>query len=271
MPFKTLKISDRISLIQETGVANFMRCNIWHVRGRDFDLVVDTGMGLSPLKNWLGNETDRPIKAIVTHSHFDHSGSLHEFDCRLGHHLEASILAAPNNQATAFSGSWAEIEIVDTNRHPEYSASTYCVTPAPLTGYLDEGDVLDLGDRAYQILHLPGHSPGSIGLWDIKERTLFSGDAVYDGELLDTVYHSDPMIYRQTLRRLVELDAETFHAGHYPSFGKSQLNRLVRDYLAGNNSITDVNEWYVRCRDTLGDIYSDQDWDGFLKLQQQVS
>ena len=38
MPFTTLRLTDRISLIQETGVANFMRCNIWHVRGREFDL-----------------------------------------------------------------------------------------------------------------------------------------------------------------------------------------------------------------------------------------
>ena len=53
MPFTTLRLSDRISLIQETGVANVLRCNIWHVRGRDYDLVIDTGMGLGPLKDWV--------------------------------------------------------------------------------------------------------------------------------------------------------------------------------------------------------------------------
>ncbi|MGA1181554.1 MAG: MBL fold metallo-hydrolase, partial [Marivivens sp.] len=73
MPFTTLRLTDRISLIQETGVANFMRCNIWHVRGREFDLVIDTGMGVSPLKDWILRESDRPLKAIVTHCHFDHS------------------------------------------------------------------------------------------------------------------------------------------------------------------------------------------------------
>ena len=45
-----IKIDDGISCIQETGVANFMRCNIWHVKGRDFDLIIDTGMGINPLK-----------------------------------------------------------------------------------------------------------------------------------------------------------------------------------------------------------------------------
>ena len=50
---------------------------------------------------------------------------------------------------------------------------------------IGEGDVIDLGDRAFEVLHLPGHSPGSIGLWDPAAGTLFSGDAIYDGPLLE--------------------------------------------------------------------------------------
>ena len=44
MSYKTFQISDGISLIQETHVANFMRCNIWHIKGQEFDLIIDTGM-----------------------------------------------------------------------------------------------------------------------------------------------------------------------------------------------------------------------------------
>jgi len=260
MPFKTFQISDGISLVQETGVANFLRCNIWHVKGRDFDLVIDTGMGLGRLKNWVMRDTEKPIKAIVTHCHFDHAGSLHEFDCRLGHKSESHILAAPTNQAVCFAGNWAEIEIIDPKAHPDHSAQTYHITPAPLTGYLDEGDVVDLGDRAFQVLHLPGHSPGSIGLWDIKAKTLFSGDAVYDGELLDTVYHSDRAVYRQTLHRLQHLDVDVFHGGHYPSFGHDRLMALTQDYLAGQNAITDILDWYNSEQAKSANIYGDQDW-----------
>ena len=237
-----------------------MRCNIWHVRGRDYDLVIDTGMGLSPLKDWIMRETDRPVKAIMTHSHFDHAGSLHEFDCRLGHKAEAGIIANPTPDTVVYSGDWPKIEIVDPKAHPDYTAESYSITPVPLTGYLDEGDVLDLGDRAYQILHLPGHSPGSIALWDVKAKTLFSGDAVYDGELLDNLYHSDPEIYLRTLHRLKELDAEVFHAGHYPSFGKARLDELVDRYLTGHNTITDVRAWYEENRATNPDMFADQDW-----------
>lgn len=258
--FWTYRVADGITLIQERGVANFMRCNIWHVRGRDCDLVIDTGMGLSPLKAHISGQTEKPLKAIVTHCHFDHSGGLHEFDCRLGHAAEADILANPANKAVVYSGDWPKIEIVDTTLHTGFSPATYSITPAPLTGYLDEGDVLDLGDRAFQVLHVPGHSPGSIALWDIKSKTLFSGDAVYDGELLDNLYHSDPSIYRKTLERLLELDAEVFHAGHFPSFGKNRLKEMIDEYLSGTNTITDVRAWYEGEKLRNPDIFADQDW-----------
>ena len=49
MSLMTVPVAPGVSCIQETGVANFMRCNIWHVQGRDCDLVIDTGMRLNPL------------------------------------------------------------------------------------------------------------------------------------------------------------------------------------------------------------------------------
>ena len=244
MPFVNFRISDGITLMQETGVAHFMRCNIWLVEGRDFNLVVDTGMGLDSLSAWIGRETDRPIKAVTTHSHFDHAAGFHEFEFRLGHPAEADVLAAPTQDATVYTGAWKQITIVDPKAHPDFDPETFTVTPAPLTGILDEGDVLDLGNRAFRILHLPGHSPGSIGLWDMREKILFSGDALYDGELLDTLYHSDPDTYRETLIRIRSLDVEAFHAGHFASFGRDRMQELVADYLEGRNTITDVIDWY---------------------------
>lgn len=262
MVYKVWTISDRVSLIQETGVANFMRCNIWHIRGRDYDLVVDTGMGLDPLKHWVMQQTDRPIKAIVTHSHFDHSGCLHEFEVRLGHRLEADILANPTNSGMVYDGPWTRIEIVDQKQHPVYSPQTYQVKAAPLTGYLDEGDVLDLGDVAYQILHLPGHSPGSIGLWDLKSKTLFCGDALYDGELLDNLYHSDKGTYLETLQRIELLGPDIFHAGHFPSFGPERMASIINAYRGGGNVLGDVERWYQDNISGLKDIYADQNWQG---------
>jgi len=264
VPYKRFQLSSRVTLIQESGVANFMRCNIWHVKGRDYDLVIDTGMGLDPLKQWILEDTGKPIKAIVTHCHFDHSGCLHEFDVRLGHPAEADILANPTNQSVVYDGVWTRIAIVDLAQHPEYSAETYSIKPAPLTGYLDEGDVLDLGDCAYQILHLPGHSPGSIGLWDNTNKVLFSGDAIYDGELLDTLYHSDKETYLKTLERIESLNAKVFHAGHFPSFGPATMKQIIADYRKGENSLTDVLSWFEAQQKLSVNNFADQDWSGFV-------
>src|SRR5690606_27976412 len=68
--------------------------------------------------------------------------------------------------------------------HAGFELERFTLQSAPLTATVDDGDVIDLGDRAFEVLHLPGHSPGSIGLYERATRTLFSGDAVYDGPLL---------------------------------------------------------------------------------------
>jgi len=267
--YKRFKFDNDVTLIQETGVANFMRCNIWHVKGRNFDLVVDTGMGLDPLKRWIMQDTDRPIKAVVTHSHFDHSGCLHEFDVRMGHRAESEVLANPTNSSTVFDGAWTRIGIIDLKQHPDFTADTYSIRAAPLTHFIDEGDVIDLGSKVFQVLHLPGHSPGSIGLWNLKSKTLFSGDALYDGELLDSLYHSDKQVYMQTLERIESLGVEVFHAGHYPSFGSRRMLSIIDSYRKGKNSLDDVEHWFESNKSKLGDIFADQDWRGLLNNQQR--
>ena len=260
MYYKIFKISEGISLIQEIYVANFMRCNIWHVRGKEFDLIIDTGMGLSSLKKFIIDEIDKPIISVITHSHFDHCGSLHEFENRLGHKSEAKIIQNMRNEDIVFSGAWKEIQIIDKVKFPNYEGNTFHVTPTTLTGFLDEGDVIDLGNRTFKILHLPGHSPGSIGLLDTKSKELFSGDALYDGELLDEFYHSDKTLFKKTLNRLKNLDVEIFHGGHFPSFNKKRAHKIIETYLSGSNTIKDVSKWFKDSQSKGKQIFSNQNW-----------
>jgi glyoxylase-like metal-dependent hydrolase (beta-lactamase superfamily II) len=83
----------------------------------------------------------------------------------------------------------------------------------------------------FEILHLPGHSPGSMGLWEASSGTLFSGDAIYDGPLLDELPGSDIETYVRTMRRLAKLPARIVHAGHDPSFDGARLRELAQEYL----------------------------------------
>ena len=100
---------------------------------------------------------------------------------------------------------------------------------------LDDGDVVDIGDRAFEVLHLPGHSPGSIGLWEAATGILFSGDAVYDGPLLDELDGSDIDDYVATMYRLRELPVTVVHGGHEPSFGHDRLVELCDAYIAARH------------------------------------
>ena len=115
--------------------------------------------------------------------------------------------------------------------HGDFNLSQFKCPAAPATRLVQEGDVIDLGDRVFEILHLPGHSPGSIGLWEAATQILFSGDAVYDGPLLDEIPGSDIPDYLQTMRRLETLPARVVHAGHDPSFDGARLRQLARAYL----------------------------------------
>ena len=103
---------------------------------------------------------------------------------------------------------------------------------APATRILEDGDVVDTGDRAFEVLHLPGHSPGSIGLWEASTGILFSGDAVYDGPLLDELEGSNIDDYVKTMERLRDLPVTVVHGGHEASFDRDRLVEICDDYLA---------------------------------------
>jgi glyoxylase-like metal-dependent hydrolase (beta-lactamase superfamily II) len=121
--------------------------------------------------------------------------------------------------------------LLEARPSEEFDPSVFAPTPCRATRALHDGDVIDLGDRRFEVLALPGHSPGGIGLWDVETGTLFSGDTVYDDELLDSLPGGDRATYRHTLRRLRDLPVEVVHAGHEPSFGRARLIEICDDYL----------------------------------------
>ena len=244
--FERKSLGDGITWLTEPHVHPLLRCNIWHVRGRDRDLLVDTGLGAASLRDELQDLVDRPLVAVATHVHYDHVGSLHEFEDARIHRLEAAQMAdyrefqwlrrddLPGNWLDGLAAIGMAVEseyLIDAVPDASFDPDTYRV-PSASAATLEEGDDIDLGDRRFEVLHLPGHSPGSIGLWDAQGETLFSGDAIYDGPLLDDLPGSDVTAYVSTMKRLRELPARAVHGGHEPSFGRERLIELVDAYLA---------------------------------------
>lgn len=219
------------TMLTEPFVHEYMRANIWHVRGRDLDLLVDTGMGICPLAPEIDTPRGKPLLAVATHIHLDHVGSLHEFAERAGPAQSAGEFGRMGDAAT-YAHEFRVLEgAVSRLPRPGWRAADYRIEPAPLTRILDEGDIIDLGDRRFRVLHLPGHSPDSIGLFDETDGTFFSGDAIYDDTLLDDLPDSDRGAYRRTMERLLELPIRIGHGGHGPSFSQRRMREIATGYL----------------------------------------
>ncbi len=228
--FEAVPLGVGITLIHEPWVKPFFRCNMWHVRGRDADFLLDSGLGVFPLRDAIARLAERAPICVASHTHFDHIGGHHEFGCRCVHEAESDILASPRNDLTLAS-RYATDAMFDAL--PEgWDSAAYAIKPAPATRVLANGDIIDLGDRAFEIIHTPGHSPGGIALWEKATGVLLSGDVIYDGPLITDSYHADLSDYDQSLSRLAALPVAVVHGGHFPSFGRARLHQLIDDYKA---------------------------------------
>ena len=229
--FKTEQLGAGVVRITEPFVHSFYRANFYRIAGRDFDIQLDFGVGVQSLSR-MSPPQGHPAFAIATHAHVDHVGSFHEYQRRGGHRLEAHTFAAMDDAGTVESWFRSQELAVERLPSPGWSMSDYRLMPAPLTELLDEGDVIDLGNRAFRILHLPGQSPGSIALLDEHNGEFFSGDAIYDDNLVDDVPGADVGVYLGTMQRLTDLDIAIGHGGHGPSFDKARMQEIVAGYIA---------------------------------------
>jgi glyoxylase-like metal-dependent hydrolase (beta-lactamase superfamily II) len=237
--FRISPVSPELTLVSEPHVHELVSANVWLVRGQERDLVVDAGLGIASLRGALAPVLlDRDPVLVLTHAHLDHMGSAHEFTACLAHPDEAVGDPPPGSLFGPVLGGELGLDealpplLISALPYPGYDPARYRLRPAVVTGSLLDGDVVDPGGRPLTVLHLPGHSPGSIALFDPADGTLFSGDVVYDdGELLDSLIGSDAAQYRSSLRRLRSLPIRVVRPGHGPSFGRRRLHAIIDRYL----------------------------------------
>ncbi len=228
--YSVCRLDDDVSYICEPHIQEFYRCNIWHVRGRDRDMLVDSGMGVVSLREWVPLVTERELIAVASHTHFDHIGCHHEFECRAVHSAEADLLADPTRENT-LADPYVTDDIFDALPPEPYCSKCYAVKRAPATRLLEDGDMVDLGDRQFEIIHTPGHSPGGIALYEKTTEILFSGDILYDGPLIEDTYHSNANDYHASMERLLRLKVRLVHGGHFPSFSGERYRELITGWL----------------------------------------
>ena len=240
--------------ITEPHCAAPMRANAYLVRGDDRDLLVDSGMGIGQLRAALPLTPGKPLTLFTTHSHVDHIGGHHDFpECEiLVHASEAADLRAPpvptglgydhfDPQARAdltLMGFRTDGLMIDALPRPGYRPDRYRCQGVEPTRLVDEGDALDIGGRRFAILHLPGHSPGGLGLWDAATGVLVTGDTLFDGLPLDTIEGAHIPSLAASLRRLRDLPARLVLGGHRDPFGRDRMIEVIDTYLAYRSAVT---------------------------------
>jgi glyoxylase-like metal-dependent hydrolase (beta-lactamase superfamily II) len=145
------------------------------------------------------------IKYIVnTHAHFDHAtanGALVEA-------TGATLVLHPEEVPVLESGGGA--------RWFGFPAD-----PSPEPGLLvREGDVLEVGQLRFQVLHTPGHSPGHIALYEANEGVLFDGDVLFHRGIgrSDLPGGSHATLMRSIREKILTLPDDTVvYSGHGPA------------------------------------------------------
>lgn len=182
--------------------------------------LIDTGLAASTAKivdaiEGTGRKIGDLKQIIVTHYHPDHTGSLAELVERSGARVLAHTLDAP-----VVRGDTAEAppDLSDDERRVQAAIAKNVppARPCPVDEELADGDLIDFAGGA-EVVHVPGHTPGSVAVYVPAKRALFTGDAASrmpDGQVIAGVFNIDREQTRRSFRRLAGLDFEAVFFGH---------------------------------------------------------
>ncbi len=173
-------------------------------------LLIDTGMGIGNIKDEVDRLTDLPVIVVNTHGHFDHMGDDHRFPevWAFDDDSEVAIIERGHNrvECAEYMGAGAYV-----NLPSGFNPMTYEVQPSPVTRRLKHLETIELGARTLTVHHTPGHSPGSICLWDSRDGFLFTGDTVYPGTLIAHLDCANVKDYVASLNYLENLQDRASH------------------------------------------------------------
>ena len=139
--------------------------------GTEKALLIDTGFGSGDLRKMISGLTKLPVMLVNTHSDHDHVGGNKQFERAFMHPSEFALYHRAVGEELAVSPLW-------------------------------EGDVIDLGNRKFEVIFIPGHTPGSIALLDAQNRVLVGGDSILDDVIAMSEYWRDFDAYICSMEKL---------------------------------------------------------------------
>jgi hydroxyacylglutathione hydrolase len=171
--------------------------------GGEVPVIIDPGhqhlvKNLIKLMEKDGNRFEDVRLLIATHGHPDHLEAIQTF-------------ARGGVQVAIHEDEWKFLQEVGGQF---YRAMGMEMPELKISFFLKEGE-LKLGSKTFQVIHTPGHSPGSISLYWPEKKALFTGDVVFPMGVGRTDFPGgDGGLLRDSIERLSQLDAEYLLSGH---------------------------------------------------------
>lgn len=234
------EINPRTFAISEHG--SWEKVHSFLLLGDTEAVLIDTGQGIDNIKRVTDQLTELPIRVLTTHVHFDHIGSHGEFDQIYVHKEDADSLI---NGVEGVSLDEIRGEICRNliRRTPDsFDLNTYIPYQGEPTGLLEDGDLIDIGDRQLEIYHTPGLSPGHICIFDVTYGYLFTGDILYNQTPISTYYPSaSPSDLVESLEKICDIKGVSMVYGSHNTLGLDievlEETREAIEYLEQNNLV----------------------------------
>ena len=168
--FSVTSPSDRVRRIRDP-----FGCFCTLIEGSESALLVDTGIGFGNMAETVRHFTDRPVTVLNTHEHLDHSMGSRFFECCCMHEKCRDYLGIRNSDR--YRKRVIEL-YMPGGAIPGFSEEDYFRYDYGNIRWIREGEVFDLGDIRAEVVPLPSHTPGSVGLLLPELRLLLTGDSI---------------------------------------------------------------------------------------------
>lgn len=183
------------------AVSELEKTVMYVINGRDKALLLDTGFGLVNLPELVRSLCgDKPVFVVNSHAHADHSSGNNQFETvHVGAFDEPESHSSPDEKTRSkahemFFGEFEKAGGVLPAWNPG---------PAPEVNVLFEGDVIDLGGISLRVIEVPGHTRGSIALFEETLGWLFTGDLILTWEVWGQLEASSALrVYQRSLEKL---------------------------------------------------------------------
>ncbi|GHU98015.1 MBL fold metallo-hydrolase [Spirochaetia bacterium] len=263
-PYRVTKIDERTFAVEEKTPAS--QGLLYLLEGSKSALLIDTGLGMGDLSGLVTKLTEKPVSVVNTHTHFDHIGGNHFFPDIWYHEDERAVFALHTDKAYLQNKLRVMVPGIFRLLFSPLLNKVTTLNTAGNYHTMKDGHVFDLGDRTIEVIHTPGHSPGSVCLLDRKAALLFSGDTVCDlGIMLNLELSLGPDVFLASMKKIEALQ-NTFtvmYPGHhaYP-IGREFIGRYIHCAEGILNGSDAVEGFRIRELSSGGEKFLSAEYDG---------